>query len=72
MTSSEGLNETQLVALRGQVKVARERGILTRYWNQPSWPIRMRNEIWSQLIEEGVGLLNVDDLKSASGLGYDW
>lgn len=70
--SSTGMNATQIQALNSQVKVAGDRGILTRYWNQPSFPISTRNQIWRQLTEAGVGLLNVDDLKSGSGLGYDW
>lgn len=40
-----------------------------RYWNQPEWPIATRNAIWSTLVQEGVGLLNVNDVVEAAGLG---
>ena len=65
----EGLNETQVEILREQVGVAHERGIAVRYWNQPDWPVGLRNRLWRQLIEAGVDLLNVDDLRGASGVG---
>ena len=58
----EVMSETKLI----------EKKILVRYWNQPSWPISVRNTLWRQQIEAGVDLLNVDDLKAASGIGYDW
>lgn len=60
------LNETQLEKLRGQISVAHQKGIKARYWNQPNWPVRTRNAIWRTLWEEGIDLLNVDDLKAAA------
>ncbi|CAG8955486.1 hypothetical protein HYFRA_00010353 [Hymenoscyphus fraxineus] len=67
VTGAKGLNETMLEVLRGQVKVAKEKGILLRYWDQPGWPIGTRNGIWRQLRDEGVDLINVDDLEAAAG-----
>ncbi|KAF2703456.1 hypothetical protein K504DRAFT_463517 [Pleomassaria siparia CBS 279.74] len=61
------LGEDALVTLRRQVKVAHDKGIKTRYWNQPAWPVGARNRIWKQLWDEGVDLLNVDDLSGAAG-----
>lgn len=66
------MNETQLEILKNEVDAAHAKGIKVRYWNQPSWPISTRNGIWRQQIDAGVDLLNVDDLKAASGIGYDW
>ncbi|KZM27083.1 uncharacterized protein EKO05_0010089 [Ascochyta rabiei] len=60
------LNDTQLAKLREQIDVAHQKGIKARYWNQPNWPIRTRNAIWRTLWEEGIDLLNVDDLKAAA------
>jgi hypothetical protein len=62
-----GLSEEQLGKLREQVKVAHERGIKVRYWNQPNWPVGTRNAVWRTLWEEGVDLLNADDLEGVSG-----
>lgn len=56
------LNDEQLSAIRSQIKVAREKGIGARYWDTPTWPIRKRDLIWRALIQEGVALLNADDL----------
>ncbi|KAL5116618.1 hypothetical protein ACEQ8H_005496 [Pleosporales sp. CAS-2024a] len=60
------MNTTQLALLQSQIKTAHDRGIMTRYWNQPAWPIGTRNAVWRTLWEQGSDLLNVDDLKGAS------
>lgn len=60
------LNATQLEKLRGQIDAAHQKGIMARYWNQPNWPVRTRNAVWRTLWEEGIDLLNVDDLKAAA------
>jgi hypothetical protein len=62
---STEMNATQLEKLRSQIKSAHDRGIMARYWNQPNWPVRTRNAVWRTLWEEGIDLLNVDDLKAA-------
>lgn len=56
------LDDKQLSSIRDQIRVAKERGVGARYWDTPSWPIRKRDLVWRALIEEGVALLNVDDL----------
>jgi hypothetical protein len=60
-------NDTQLEVVRSQVGLATEKGILARYWDTPGWPIGRRNAVWATLEEEGVGLLNADDLTAAAG-----
>lgn len=60
------LNDTQLDLLRSQVKTAHDKGIMVRYWDQPNWPIGTRNAVWRTLWDEGVDLLNVDDLKGVA------
>jgi hypothetical protein len=60
-------NDTQLEIVREQVGLAREKGILSRYWDTPGWPIGRRNAVWATLEEEGVGLLNADDVAAAAG-----
>ena len=54
------------------MKTAHGKGIMLRYWYQPGWPISTRNGIWRQLTEEGVDLINADDVASAAGLEDDW
>ncbi|KAK6849168.1 rrna biogenesis protein [Apiospora arundinis] len=61
-----GLNKDQLRTIRGHVKGAHRRGLVVRYWDLPSWPIGLRNSVWHALAAEGVDMLNVDDLRSAS------
>ena len=36
----------QLALIRDFVKVARGKGILTRLWELPSWPVDLRNYVW--------------------------
>lgn len=60
------LQDDQLKALRAQISLAKERGIGARYWNTPNWPVRQRNLVWRTLLQEGVGLLNADDLDAVT------
>jgi hypothetical protein len=60
------LSEDQISTLRSQIAFAKEKGILARYWGAPSYPIRARNILWTTLLNEGVGLLNADDLAAAA------
>lgn len=64
------LSMEQLSNLRDQVRGAHRRGLKTRYWEIPYWPIHVRNHIWEVLMREGVDFLNVDDLKAAAD--QDW
>ena len=59
------LTESQLDLMRQQVRTARERGLVPRYWGTPRWPRGLRDEIWSVLLQADVGVLNVDDLRAA-------
>ena len=54
--------DKELESIVEQIKAANIRGLKARYWNTPPWPIATRNEIWTLLVNEGVGVLNVDDL----------
>lgn len=56
----------QMDHIRDQVKGAHRRGLKARYWKVPDWPRSLRNHVWSILVQEGVDILNVDDLKSAT------
>ncbi|MCJ1279772.1 Altered inheritance of mitochondria protein 6 [Puttea exsequens] len=60
------LSPTQMNIIRGQIKAAQDRGLKARYWDTPSWPVGRRDHIWDVLEKQGVGILNVDDLQSAS------
>lgn len=66
--TSVSFNESQLALLRAQVAVAHKKGIKLRYWDQPAWPISLRNGVWKLLWDEGVDLINADDVAAAAGL----
>ncbi|KAI9785351.1 MAG: Altered inheritance of mitochondria protein 6 [Geoglossum umbratile] len=61
------LSDEQLNIIRGQIQGAHRRGLKVRYWDLPSWPIGKRNRVWNILVREGIDILNVDDLRAASG-----
>lgn len=60
------LTSNQVRAISEQVGAAKQLGLISRYWGTPSWPVNVRNAIWERLIKNGVGLLNVDELWTAS------
>ncbi|KFY61523.1 hypothetical protein V496_04983 [Pseudogymnoascus sp. VKM F-4515 (FW-2607)] len=57
------ISDEQKETIRGQIRGAKRRGLKARYWDQPTWPTHVRNEIWTFLWEEGVAVLNVDDIE---------
>lgn len=61
------LNDTQLARLRAQVATAHTKRMAVRYWNLPAWPIATRDALWKLLVDEGVDLINADDLRAAAG-----
>ncbi|KAF7587287.1 hypothetical protein BBP40_007480 [Aspergillus hancockii] len=60
------LSDEQLDIIRSQISLAKERGIGARYWETPYYPIRTRNAVWRTLLQEGVALLNADDLDAVA------
>ncbi|KAK2794356.1 Altered inheritance of mitochondria protein 6 [Onygenales sp. PD_12] len=66
------LSRRQVDLIRLQVRGAHARGLKVRYWSIPSWPRSLRNYLWTVLVEEGVDILNVDDLKSAARRDWGW
>ncbi|KAF2813837.1 uncharacterized protein BDZ99DRAFT_409941 [Mytilinidion resinicola] len=58
--------------LKTQIKAAADKGLVSRYWDTPSWPISLRDKVWTSLKDQGVGMLNVDDLVSATRWNWNW
>ncbi|KAI0122906.1 hypothetical protein BJ170DRAFT_687617 [Xylariales sp. AK1849] len=65
-----GISDNEMRTIRGQVKGAHRRGLKARYWDLPGWPVGLRDDTWHTLVTEGVDMLNVDDLWSASRLEW--
>ncbi|KAL2262999.1 hypothetical protein VTK26DRAFT_8665 [Humicola hyalothermophila] len=63
-------SDRQLEKIREHLAEAHSRGLKARYWNLPAWPIHVRNRLWGLLVEEGIDMLNVDDLQAAART--DW
>lgn len=64
------LSPTQVLRIRSQIRGAEERGLRSRYWDTPAWPVGRRDHVWDVLVREGVGALNVDDLEAARGRNW--
>lgn len=62
------LSNEQVDIIRGQIRGAHHRGLKARYWDLPSWPTSLRNYIWDVLVQEGVDVLNVDNLEAVRGV----
>lgn len=64
-TTISGMNTTQLQIMANAIKQAHHKGIKTRVWDTPTWPIRKEKKVWEQLLSLGSDLLNADDLEEA-------
>lgn len=62
----------QIDALRGLIEAAKDKALVSRYWDTPSWPISLRDKVWFQLTDMDVGMLNVDALTSATRWNWNW
>ena len=66
------LKSNQVDIIKTQIKAAADKGLVSRYWDTPSWPISLRDKLWFTLTENDVGMLNVDDLVSATRWNWNW
>lgn len=45
-----------------QIEQAKSRGLLARYWDTPKQPPNVRDIAWRVLIDNEIGMLNMDDM----------
>ncbi|KAG9568605.1 hypothetical protein KCU71_g2840, partial [Aureobasidium melanogenum] len=55
-----------------QIEHAKARGLIARYWDTPVQPPNMRDMVWRTLMENGVGILNMDDMGIVRDRGKGW
>ncbi|WXC46542.1 hypothetical protein QX201_006243 [Fusarium graminearum] len=60
------LSQGQRAKLRKHVQLAKDLNLKSRYWELPAWPTSQRNYAWRILTEDGVDLLNADDIVGAT------
>ncbi|KAJ8110490.1 hypothetical protein OPT61_g6680 [Boeremia exigua] len=65
-------SDKQIDKLTEQIHAAEVKGLKSRYWGEPRWPISLRDKVWLKLTELGVGMLNVDDLVCATKWNWNW
>jgi hypothetical protein len=61
-----------MIYLQGQVNKAINLGLMSRYWDIPAWPVSRRINIWHQLEELGIGMLNADAIDEAARWDWRW
>lgn len=61
---NEGLTPHDFETIKLQVDIAHSRGMKTRIWDTPWWPLHLRETIWSQILSAGSDYLNLDDLST--------
>lgn len=66
------LSAKQTATIRDQIQQANAKGLKARYWQTPNFPVAFRDHVWSLLVNEGVGLLNIDDLIAGSRRNWNW
>ncbi|KAG6820107.1 hypothetical protein H0H93_005254 [Arthromyces matolae] len=62
----QDISNAQRSTIVNLVQTAHGFGIKARLWDTPGWPIRARNNVWQELLNDGVDWLNADDLEAAS------
>jgi len=67
-----GLSKMQMRAVNTHIDQAAELGLVSRYWDIPSWPVSTRLHIWNQLEELGISMLNVDAIEEAARWNWRW
>ncbi|KAI0034319.1 hypothetical protein K488DRAFT_45795 [Vararia minispora EC-137] len=60
------INDTARNVILTLVSDAHTRGIRARFWDTPGWPIRARDAVWTELLQDGSDWLNADDLEAAT------
>ena len=59
-------SDQQKQTIKAQIDEAAKRGLVSRYWSAPAWPVGWRIRVWEFLTEMGVGMLNVDELQEVA------
>ena len=61
-----GFSDRQIETLRKQLRIAKDRNLKSRFWGLPAWPISYRDYVWEILDQEGIDLVNANDIASAA------
>lgn len=64
------LRDDQIEHVRKHIDAAQAQGLKARFWDTPGWPVWVRNDVWTVLMDQGADVLNVDDLEGAAK--SDW
>ncbi|GFF62822.1 altered inheritance of mitochondria protein 6 homolog ARB_06966 [Aspergillus lentulus] len=67
-----GPSRRQKETMKRMIDTAAARGLVSRFWDIPGWPVNRRTKPWRFLIESGIGILNVDELFEARQWIRDW
>jgi len=62
--SKDGLTIKQMKIIKGNIRDARAKGLIPRYWGIPATLVELQRSIWEFLVENDIGLLNLYDLEA--------
>ncbi|KAF5588551.1 uncharacterized protein FSUBG_11471 [Fusarium subglutinans] len=65
-----GFSTQQMETLRDQLRSAKLRNLKSRLWGLPDWPRGHRDYVWKVLVQEGIDLLNANDIASAATISF--
>jgi len=57
-------SSAQLDKISAQISAASNKGLKARYWDIPEWPVTFKEYILGILVENGIGMVNVDVFSS--------
>ncbi|GMF05202.1 unnamed protein product [Ambrosiozyma monospora] len=58
-----GLDEDQYDAVKSHIEEAHRRGLKTRVWDTPNFPVARETAVWRQLVSMNTDFLNADNLE---------
>ena len=71
-TLPTGFTSSQEDKIKTQLQAAKDANLLGRYWSTPAWPVGWRVHTWKVFVDNEIGMLNVDDLTTATRWNWDW
>jgi hypothetical protein len=67
-----GPSRRQKETMKRMIDTAAARGLVSRFWDIPGWPVNLRTKLWQFLMESGIGILNVDEVFEATQWIRGW
>jgi hypothetical protein len=57
-------SSAQMSRMNEKISAATDKGLQSRYWDTPAWPVTFRDYVSGVLVDNGIGMLNLDVFSS--------